>query len=346
MGRLKYEPQLDGLRALAVLAVVLHHAPTRLGEGGYIGVDVFFVLSGFLITTLLKQEFAQTATVSLRDFYRRRVRRLAPALVAVTAFVVVIWAAWPYASARTETFRGAPIALGYVSSWVAAFNLTSLGWFGHTWSLSVEEHFYLLWPLAFLVFARRSERALVTMTAVAATASTLEWYAGHALGWSFNRLYFAPDTRAKDILVGCLLAHFITKLDRKWLTRLALPAALGLVGWAAVVPQTSNAYMLGWPLVLGAAVVVIAAVHLRPMSAMARTLAHPALVWVGVRSYAIYLIHYPLDSINGPVIHHARAEKAVVFVIYVALSIGLADLSYRFVESRFRSHNPVLAASA
>ncbi len=345
--RFAYEPQLDGLRACAVLAVIVHHAPTRVGEGGYIGVDVFFVLSGFLITTLLTRELAATGHVSFRDFYVRRIRRLGPALLAVTGAVVAVWLIVPTVSNRAGTLRGAPIALLYVSSWVAAFQTTSLGWFGHTWSLSVEEHFYLLWPLAFLALARRSPRLLAWATVGVAAASASEWYAGYARGWSNPRLFFAPDTRAKDILVGCLLAVLVDRaiVGRESLFNAASIVAATILGsWALVVPQDSVFYLLGWPLVLTAAAALIASCHLSPRSLVPRLLTHRWLVWIGVRSYAAYLIHFPVTALNGAVIHWQRGEKAAVFIVYVASTLALADVCHRFIESRFKRRSTLAAA--
>ena len=203
-------PQLDGLRTLAVLLVLAYHV-AREHElpqlpGGFIGVDVFFVLSGFLITTLLLREHATTGAIALRRFYVKRLWRLYPALVLVCAFVAAVFA---FAPGPFDLEPASPleavVALAYGMSWWSGLELTGGPYLlGLTWSLSVEEHFYLLWPLLLLFVLRRGGRVgAVALIAVIANA----WPAWLWMnGADADRLYFLPDARFSQILTGCLLA--------------------------------------------------------------------------------------------------------------------------------------------
>lgn len=157
---LGYQPQLDGLRAVAVLAVVAAHTGVPALERGSIGVDIFFVLSGFLITTVLVEEYDREQCISMRNFYVRRFIRLFPPLAAVLLFTTITFSIFPGYLAH-DTLVGVPASLFYVSGWLRAFNVNQLGWLGHTWSLSVEEHFYIIWPVLLVLMCRYSRDRLV-----------------------------------------------------------------------------------------------------------------------------------------------------------------------------------------
>lgn len=335
--KLRYVPQLDGLRAIACAVVVFHHIPTPFGTGGYIGVDVFFVLSGFLITGLLRSEMVNTGAVQLRSFYARRLRRLTPALVLCVLFVVQLYLLVPIAPNKHDTAIGGLLTLTYTGAWAKAFGWSSLGWLAHTWSLSVEEHFYLLWPLV-VRFARTNLNRLIAISAALLGASSLVSFVGYARGWSTDRLVFAPDTRAKDLLVGCVLA---LALERGLLSKRP-PVALGgvslgvLVLWSIAVPKESALYLLGWPIVLAAAACAVWVLVSHDASSLSRALAKPGLVWVGKRSYGIYLWHYPLTIINAAVVGWTAPSRVLVAVGTTTTATLLAAWSYRFVEQPLR----------
>lgn len=332
--RIPYLPQLDGLRALAVFAVLVHHLPLGLNGGGYIGVDVFFVLSGYLITRILRQEVVATGTVSVSGFYVRRVRRLLPALVFFLAAIGVYWWLRPDAPAHDETVAAIPLSFVYAAGWCKALGV-SLGALAHTWSLAVEEQFYLLWPLL-VRRVRASANGLVFPTIVLFQLSTFLWYAGYRLGWSADRLVFGPDTRAKDLLAGCLLALALERWQPQRWPRFAGAGAVGLLAvWAYAVPKPSAWYMLGWPLVTGLSVVLIASLVVAPTTGTARVLAHRGLVWIGQRSYGIYLWHFPIYTINFAVADWSTDGRIAVGVLTTAASVAAAALSLVLVERPF-----------
>src|SRR5947209_4589730 len=201
----RYLHQLDGVRALAVAAVVLDHSELPIGKGGGIGVDVFFVLSGYLITTLLLEEAHRTGRISLPEFYRRRARRLLPALFAVCTFTAVSYLiVRPFETNATLLGVGASVV--YVSAWLRAYDVSTLGWFGHTWSLSIEEHFYLVWPLVLLILVRKRvahfKYWIVGILFLMFAYRTVSAFAGA----SNNRMNNSPDLRAVHLLMGCALA--------------------------------------------------------------------------------------------------------------------------------------------
>ncbi len=218
---LGYIPSLDGVRALALAAVLLYHGAAPLSSGGFLGVDVFFVLSGFLITSLLLEEWAETLTIRLGRFWAGRARRLLPALVVMVAVVVLCaHVVDPSLGGSALRFDGLA-ALFYVANWHAIFGASN--YFGqsapgsplvHLWTLAVEEQFYLVWPpvvLVLLHLGRRftPARRLLPVMAVASfgvIASVVEMQWGYARGWSVTRLYEGTDTRAQDVLMGAVLA--------------------------------------------------------------------------------------------------------------------------------------------
>jgi peptidoglycan/LPS O-acetylase OafA/YrhL len=336
-----YLPQLDGVRALAVTAVVAQHAELPFARGGGIGVDVFFVLSGYLITTLLLQEFDATGTISMRNFYARRARRLLPALFAVAAFSLVAFAVvrpfkWQ------DTLLGVVTSVFYMSCWFRAFGVSELGWFGHSWSLSVEEHFYVLWPPLLRTILRRRAANLRRWALFALGVAVVYRMGSAILGVAGARLN-GPDLRADQLLAGCALAVLLMGAGPRWAGRRArwwdvvvalavadllrtvvFPYALG-VGFAKVASIE---------LVALEAAVVVAYLVVRARSALSRTLSHPALVWVGRRSYAIYLWHLPLFGLlgfKGEPTKYRLAGRALAGV----LTLVAAWASFKWVESPF-----------
>jgi peptidoglycan/LPS O-acetylase OafA/YrhL len=317
--KLGYVPALDGLRGLAILLVVAFHA-TGWPYGGPYGVDLFFVLSGFLITTLLLEEYAETGTVRLRRFYSRRARRLLPAVSVMLAAYLL------YGALYGRDFLPDVVHYGLYAGniyYVAAHHPDRTG-LGHLWSLAEEEQFYLIWPavLLLLVRARRPMRWL---------AALLLAVAGYRLGLilhgaSMQRMYRAPDTHAEGLVLGALLA-FAWRAGlrgREWHGKLAgalLVPCVILGIWKVLLPVFE----------LGAALAVLSAVSDTELAA--RLAARP-LVWLGKLSYGIYVWHFPILWAFG---RHGT-------VLCLAATLIVASLSYYFVEQPFRRRRRSLEA--
>ena len=339
LSKLGYRPALDGLRAVAIVAVLLFHTKGIL-PGGYLGVDLFFVLSGFLITTLLLEEHADRGFISVRDFYRRRALRLLPALfvmLAVFLAVSVIVAVANGDSFRKEIF-GVLAGLGYFSNIAmtaepAARPIPEA--LRHLWSLAAEEQFYLVLPAILIVLLRvrlRSALILVAGAVALTLARQLDLYLD---GASRERLEFGIDTRSTSILVGCLLALVIA---HRGLPRLAQSRWLELVAVGCVLAlflfHLDRALFLG-PLLLfsicGALLVVRALDEQSPVS---RILSLGAPVFVGRISYGLYLWHFPV-FVAFDVNHRSSPATWPVVLVALALSVACAVASYYLVELPF-----------
>jgi peptidoglycan/LPS O-acetylase OafA/YrhL len=334
--RLGRRPAFDGLRALAVGAVLLFHSTAHVPAGFY-GVDVFFVLSGFLITTLLLDERRRRGRIDLRAFYVRRIRRLMPALLATLTLVAVIFAIWGGASPQDVSYDFVAI-LFYGANWVLAAhrqaNLAS-GLLNPTWSLAIEEQFYLLWPITLILLLRRpwTRSRLVATIAFAAVASAI---LRAVLSGSPNIAYFATPTHADGILAGCALALLIDRWFTSHVLRVSASAVMcafaGVIVIAACVADPQPRWAV-FPVVVAAAVVLVAHVALVHRSAATRLLAFAPLTWVGERSYGIYLYQVPL--LDGVFAHLYRDGKVRTLAAWVAI-FAVADLSYRFLETPIR----------
>jgi peptidoglycan/LPS O-acetylase OafA/YrhL len=316
MKRLGYVPPLDGLRGVAIALVISFHY-FAFPFGGGDGVDLFFVLSGFLITTLLLEERSATGAISLGSFYGRRARRLLPALlVMLAAFSVIALAKGHDPVWDLERFGF------YTGNAARAFTLLPPSGLDHLWSLAEEEQFYLLWPLLLLAFAR-SRRLL--MFTLALTGALILYRAGLAIGGaSLNRLYFGPDTHADGLMMGAALAII---LQRRSITvpEGLLPWIVGSFVLAVLIPDVNTGWhIIGLPLFeLVCAALIAAAVS---GSSLTSALSWPPLVFLGKISYSLYLWHFMLLWAFG-----SRYE-----MIALPVTFACAYLSYRFVERPFR----------
>jgi peptidoglycan/LPS O-acetylase OafA/YrhL len=333
---------LDGLRGVAVIAVVAYHlAPGRV-PGGFLGVDMFFVLSGYLITASLTAELDTTGRTGLARFWRRRARRILPALLAV--LVAVTATAGVVGGALETRLRQQVLAsLTFSNNWYQAGAPTSYAdryqapVLQHLWSLAVEEQFYLVWPLllGLILAATRGRRHLTRLVVVLvlAGASVLAMAVGHLAGVSLNRLYFGTDTHGFALLIGAAGALATARLER----RRALLRRSALLAWVVVVlgllrmPWDAPVTYLG-----GAALVALATtlvvVHLNDgASVLARALEWSPLGWAGRRSYGIYLWHWPVIVLLLQV-----APDVPLTLVAVPLTLGLAALSWRYLESPFQ----------
>jgi peptidoglycan/LPS O-acetylase OafA/YrhL len=320
--RLGRVPALDGVRGIAILLVVAVHA-TGYPRGGHLGVDLFFVLSGFLITTLLLEERANTGRISLRRFYARRARRLLPALALLLLTYLAIDAAKGHNGLRTVALAG----LYFGNAVQALSNVNPLAHSGleHLWSLAEEEQFYLIWPLVlpFVAMRRRPLRALILVLALLAV-----YRLGLGLlGASHHRLYNGPDTHADGLLAGAAIAFL-----RQRQTGLAVSGSLAAVGLAvgvgaATLREPSAAWdVFGLPFAEAAcAVVLVAALTLPAWTAVA---SWSPLRWFGRISYSLYLWHYMLIWAFGWQLRPVAALLAVV----------VAYASTRWIEEPIRRY--------
>ena len=337
--RAAHLPQLDGLRTVAVTTVLAYHVARTQDlsflPGGFVGVDVFFVLSGFLITSLLLREHRTTGRLDLRRFYVRRLWRLYPALILVSGVVAVVLAFFPGVFGLEAAHPAeALVALVYGMSWWSGLELPGGPYLlGLTWSLSVEEHFYLLWPLLLIALLRRGGgvRGVVVVAVLANAYTAVLWH----LGADPDRLYYMADARFAQMLTGCALAAAL--LARPDLGRLR-PAVSGraaaLAALAvAVVALTGSRYQAwywsgGMQLVGVAAAMVVGHLAVHRDSRMSVLLRWGPLPTLGVWSYGIYLWHLPLIRLAQPVL----GETLLVAVAAGLAAVPVAAASYRFVE--------------
>lgn len=331
MKRLGYVPALDGIRGVAILLVLFAHldAHSVAGAGGATGVTVFFALSGFLITWLLCEELAAHGRVSLHSFYRRRALRLLPTLTVMLATVAVI-SIWDHGLVRPEELAA---ALFYAENWwrVAGHPDSSLS---HTWSLSVEEQFYLVWPILLLAL-RRHRRLLFTLLAVAIYAGAVEAVSGRL---SPMHLAFGTDTRGNALLIGCVAALYIFDRDRP----VKVPAA-AVVGSIAVIMLALLVPATVWLTLVAAATATII-VWLVDGHHEPRVLCSWPLRQTGRISYGLYVWHLPIFWLVGP---HLTALPAIPRdLVLAAAAFAGALASYRWIEKPFlrRKHRERMSA--
>jgi peptidoglycan/LPS O-acetylase OafA/YrhL len=364
--RLSYLPALDGVRAFAVIAVMMYHGGLSFTTGGFLGVDTFFVLSGFLITSLLVGEWRQTLTIKLSAFWARRARRLLPALFLMMLFVAllvgVIVPSGTYPSLRLDALS----TLFYVSNW--HFILIGNNYFNetapqspliHTWSLAVEEQFYLIWPLVVLTILHftKNLRLLLTVCCTAAVASAIWMYVLFQPRGSNSRLYYGTDTRSQCLFIGAALAVALIMAGQKgqaagklrtgefWRPSSgpvrSLCAFLGVVGaamailmWATTSTTSSFPYQGGFFLMGLATAGVILAIIGAPRTMIPRFLSLPPIRYIGRISYGLYIWHWPLficfdasrTGLNG----------YPLFVVRVAITFAVSAFSYHMIERPIR----------
>jgi peptidoglycan/LPS O-acetylase OafA/YrhL len=354
----RYAPGLDGVRALAVALVVGYHLGVPAFRGGFIGVSVFFTLSGYLITSLLLGELERTQRVDLTHFWIRRARRLLPASMAVLV-TVVLTAAIGGSPKLGDYARQAVSASLYVANWATIARgddyfsrFAGLGPLDHLWSLSIEEQFYLVWPLTLMLLVRAGHAIghahklakIVTGTMIVASSASMAWlFQPHAI--NNTRAYEGTDTRAAALLVGAFVAMQIPLAQvlageplsprrRAALDSLGL-ASLGIVLLFARYTDDSSAFFYcGGEFALSIATVSLVLSAARGGTLMSRALSARPLRWIGERSYGIYLWHLPvLAWLPAPF----AAEPPILRPIVATLAIVLlAAASYAFVEAPVR----------
>lgn len=350
--RLRQLPGLDGLRAIAVVAVIVFHLNPSWLPGGFLGVDIFFVISGYLITSLLLSEHQRSGRVALPRFWGRRARRLLPAL-GVLLLAVTLLAACFARDGLTDLQGDLPASIFYVLNWALVFGHDSYAsTFGrppllqHLWSLSVEEQFYLLWPpiLVFLL-RRRLTREQIAGVALGGAAVSASLMAGlFRPGRNPSAVYFGTHTHAEGLLLGCALAAAIPPWQmtaavaptaRKVLERSGAVALLAVLAGLATLGFTSSVTYRGGLLLVDVATAVVVATVAHPASRLGAALGRQPLRWIGLRSYSLYLWHWPIFEMTRPGIDLAWSTLPDD-LLRLSLTVAAAELSYRFVEQPWR----------
>jgi peptidoglycan/LPS O-acetylase OafA/YrhL len=350
--RLDYLPGLDGLRALAVLAVLLYHADVLWLPGGFLGVEIFFVVSGYLITSLLLSEYRANNKVNLLQFWQRRARRLLPALFAMILAVLVF--AVIFLPEEVASLRGDVVAAFiYITNWYLIVAEQSYFEFSgrpsllqHLWSLAVEEQFYLAWPLIFaFLLTRLKTRGAMILLMVGAAVSALLMGILYTPDADPSRVYYGTDTRAAGLLLGGALAFVwmpqangqAPSRTRRWLLDGVGVAALAGLAIACLWMSEFDPFLYqgGMLLVAAGTALVIAAVAAPHSPLFASVLGFGVLRWIGLRSYSLYLWHWPVYMVTRPQLD-TTLEGTPLLIVRLALTFALAEISFRVIESPFR----------
>lgn len=325
----RYIAELDGVRALSVMSVIACHTLPS-APGGFVGVDIFFVLSGFLITRLLLAERDSHGEIGIASFYMRRALRLMPAfytmLAAIVAFLLVT------GTGDRLSFETVLASGFYLMNWTRAFGMGHDGFLGHTWSLAVEEQFYLLWPLLLVAILGRIARGTLPRAIAVLILGVMVWRCTLLLaGADPMRIYNGTDTRIDSLLVGALCASIRQPERSPLLGRLAAGSALLLalqipfLSWQSAVLQS-----IGFTALAGLAGVVVLWAASSPSGASARLLRSAPFTGLGRISYGVYLWHYPLLMLFLPSLR--EHSPALVFVLISVGSVALAAISFLLVE--------------
>ncbi|WP_201008672.1 acyltransferase family protein [Paenibacillus glycanilyticus] len=350
----RYMPGLDGLRAIAVFAVIAYHFGWPAASGGLLGVGVFFVLSGYLITDLLLEERRNTGRFNLGRFWIRRALRLLPAMLFML-LAVTVYLALTAPGRLSVIHRELLSALTYTSNWYLIYRQVSyfesfspLSPIGHLWSLAVEEQFYLLWPLfiwgmiRFIPIPTRGKLLAATLTVAAASFIAMAFL--YMPGTDPSRVYYGTDTRAFGLLIGAAFAIFIPsrKLVEPFQKGSILLDVTGAIGlcisiWMIVsIDKYDDSLYRGGMLVLSVASGLVIVASASPFSKIGRLLAWKPLRWIGVRSYGIYLWHYPVQVLAGP--KEPGAESNLLYqLVQLVIILIISSLSYRYLENPIRN---------
>jgi peptidoglycan/LPS O-acetylase OafA/YrhL len=352
---IQHIPAIDGLRAIAVTAVIFYHLGFQWIPGGFLGVDLFFVISGYVITRLLLDSIARSGGLDLRGFYKARARRLLPPMVfmiVVTAFYISIWAQDSVKRFLTDT----PFSLTGVMNWWLVFKeqdyFEAIGrppLLQHTWSLAVESQFYLIWPVLLLIILKRFGKKVIPFAALAIAlfSGTVLFLVSLRLdeSSSVSHIYFGTDTHSIGLFLGAALAvswipqNFKSEVSNKAQNFIDFIGVFGLVGilgsFLLIDESSPTAYKIAFPLAaLFGAAIITSIVH--PASRFAPILQNRVLLWIGERSYAIYLWHWVVFQITRPRVDIDGQDWALI-ALRILVVLALADISLKLVELPIRS---------
>ncbi|KAF6587035.1 acyltransferase family protein [Paenibacillus sp. EKM211P] len=348
----RYMPGLDGLRALAVIAVIVYHLNPDWLPGGLLGVGVFFTLSGYLITDILVSQWDTYHSFKMKDFWVRRARRLLPAMLTVVA--VIVLCSLLFDPSRLTALRGdVPAALVYMSNWWFIFHQVSYfesfgppSPLGHLWSLAVEEQFYILWPLLLALGLKYMPKRIVLAGWVICLAliSALLMAVIYVPGSDPSRVYYGTDTRGFALLIGAALAlvwpsgklkeHASAKA-RLLLDGIGAISLLLLFHWAWASNEYDPSLYRGGLLGIAVVTAIVVAALAHPVSHLGRLLGRKPLRWIGARSYGLYLWHFPVITLTTPQVD-TDGVHVMRIVIQLLATILLASLSFKYVEEPIR----------
>ncbi|MCE5473848.1 acetyltransferase [Staphylococcus pseudintermedius] len=347
----RYMPGLDGVRAVAVIAIIIYHLNPQWLSGGFLGVDTFFVISGYLITSLLLTEYHNTGKIELMSFWLRRVKRLIPAVLFLVMGVIVL--SLIFMPTEIQKVRADSIAaIFYVSNWwyimqnVDYFEQFAVQPLKHLWSLAIEEQFYLVFPivlLSLLSFIRRlkSIRIIFLILLVISMIAMMVLYVPNE---NVARVYFGTDTRIQTLLMGVLLALVWPPFQLKAKVNRQMPTMIdtaGVVGLAILficfkfVSETNSILYYGGFFLISTVTLLVIASSVHPSGYFAKFLGNKVFTFIGSRSYSLYLWHYPIIVL----IHHQFVQGQIpplVYVVEILLMVLMAEFSYKFIEQPFR----------
>lgn len=348
----RYISGLDGLRAISVLAVILYHLHIEWIDGGFLGVTVFFVLSGYLITDLLVNEYERNGRIDFKTFWIKRFRRLLPALI-IMLIIIASWITLFQRSFLVGLREEILAAFVYISNWYYVFQEHSYftkfappSPLQHMWSLAVEEQFYIVWPVLMLL----ALKFIPSKGKIAIAILLLSFISAEAMAFMFtpdedpSRIYFGTDTRAFSILLGAALAIVwpsarlsanVTTELRKTLNIAGIVSLIALIVMMIFIQEDGTFLYYGGMYLASAVTAILIAVIVHPASSIGKIFSFKPLLWIGVRSYGIYIWHFPIIVLLGIAVKTETISGAKI-VLALLLTFVLSALSFHFVEEPIR----------
>lgn len=347
----RYLEGLDGLRAIAVIAIIIFHLNPRWLPGGFLGVDTFFVISGYLITSLLIHEYRTSGKIDLKSFWVRRFKRLIPAVFFMLT-VVLTYVLLFEIEMIERVKQDAVAAFFYVSNWwyifqdVSYFDSAESQPLLHLWSLAIEEQFYLIWPVVLLLLLVKVKKmknifgitlliSLVSLGAMIILAEPMQ---------DNSRVYFGTDTRLQTLLLGVLLAYIWPPFKlkkaidvdvKRWIDGIGVVSLLILVVFFFTVGSSDDWIYFGGLYVISGTTLLLIASSVHPSTMLPKILGNPVFLWIGTRSYSLYLWHYPIIVFMNR--HYIEGQIPwYIILLELLLTLLFAELSYRFIETPLR----------